>query len=150
MSLYQTDDTRYDALLAQANQQSSMRCKEPMVQRALAQLCAEHDFWAYPCTQTETSCSSAVEALAAGLYPLTTDRGALAETLGGFGMQIAAEGPDLAGRSGTGARERVALGNADRDGWLRQHLAASYADAARMDVGTSRTRVDRALCALIA
>jgi glycosyltransferase involved in cell wall biosynthesis len=118
MSLYQTEDARFDSLLAEASALASMRCIEPVGQRALAQLCVEHDFWAYPCTQTETSCISAAEALAAGLYPLTTDRGALPETLGGFGTQTAADGADLARRWGAGAREQAALRDSDRDAWL--------------------------------
>jgi glycosyltransferase involved in cell wall biosynthesis len=118
MSLYGSADARFDALLAQADALPSMRCLEPIGQRMLARLCAEQDFWAYPCTWTETSCISAIEAVAAGLYPLTTDRGALPETLAGFGVQIATDGTDLARRWAAAAREQVVARDHDRDAWL--------------------------------
>lgn len=118
MSLYQSADSRFDGLLAQARALPSMRHIEPVGQRSLAKLCAEQDFWAYPCTWTETSCISALEALAAGLYPLTTNLGPLPETLGGFGTQLAADGSDLAQRWVAAAREQVAARDADRDAWL--------------------------------
>ena len=48
----------------------------------------EYDIFAYPCIWEETSCISALEAMAAGLYIITTDFGALFETCAEFSSYI--------------------------------------------------------------
>ena len=48
----------------------------------------EYDIFAYPCIWEETSCISALEAMAAGLYIITTDLGALFETCAEFSSYI--------------------------------------------------------------
>src|SRR5215831_5480975 len=77
--------------------------------RPSSRACAEHDFWAYPCTWIETSCISALEAIAAGLYPLTTHLGALPETLEGFASFVVHAGPGLASRWTRAVREQVEI-----------------------------------------
>ena len=48
----------------------------------------EYDIFAYPCIWEETFCISAIEAMAAGLYVITTDYGALFETCAEFSSYI--------------------------------------------------------------
>ena len=48
----------------------------------------EYDIFAYPSIWEETSCISALEAMAAGLYVITTDYGALYETCAEFSSYI--------------------------------------------------------------
>src|SRR5581483_3166990 len=52
----------------------------PLPHADLAAAMAEADIWAYPCTFAETSCISAMEAMAAGALIITTSLGALPET----------------------------------------------------------------------
>src|SRR5210317_1030631 len=48
----------------------------------------KYDIFAYPCIWEETFCISAIEAMAAGLYVITTDYGALFETCAEFSSYI--------------------------------------------------------------
>jgi len=48
----------------------------------------EYDIFAYPCIWEETFCISAIEAMAAGLYVITTDYGALFETCAEFSSYV--------------------------------------------------------------
>jgi glycosyltransferase involved in cell wall biosynthesis len=48
----------------------------------------EYDIFAYPCIWEETFCISAIEAMAAGLYVITTDIGALFETCAEFSSYV--------------------------------------------------------------
>jgi glycosyltransferase involved in cell wall biosynthesis len=57
-------------------------------QPALADALAEAAALAYPCTYPETSCIAALEAMAMGASLLTTNLGALPETLAGFGRMV--------------------------------------------------------------
>lgn len=60
----------------------------PVPQRELAASLQSAAALAYPTTFDETSCIAAMEALACGADVLTTDRGALPETLNGFGCML--------------------------------------------------------------
>jgi glycosyltransferase involved in cell wall biosynthesis len=60
----------------------------PVSQPALAQSLQSAASLAYPTTFNETSCIAVMEALAAGADVFTTDRGALPETLHGFGRML--------------------------------------------------------------
>ncbi len=56
----------------------------PLSQARLAEEMRQIDIWSYPCTFAETSCISAIEAMAAGTLLVTTTEGALPETTAGF------------------------------------------------------------------
>jgi glycosyltransferase involved in cell wall biosynthesis len=118
MSLYGEADAQFASLFARVRATTRIQHVAPIGQRALAQLLARHDFWAYPCTWIETSCISALEAVAAGLYPLTTGLGALPETLGGFGTLLAPETSDLAGRWRAAAEAAVERRKRDPAAWI--------------------------------
>jgi glycosyltransferase involved in cell wall biosynthesis len=60
----------------------------PVSQPALATALAEAAALAYPSTYPETSCIAALEAMAMGASVLTTNLGALPETLAGFGRMV--------------------------------------------------------------
>ena len=62
----------------------------PVSQPALAQALTEAAALAYPSTYPETSCISALEAMALGASVFTTSLGALPETLAGFGRMVEA------------------------------------------------------------
>ena len=55
----------------------------------------EYDIFAYPCIWEETFCISAIEAMAAGLYVITTDYGALYETCAEFSSYVPYQGNHL-------------------------------------------------------
>lgn len=119
MSLYHSDDARFGPLLDRVAATPGMRLLNPVGQAELARLLDEHDFWAYPCTQTETSCIAALEAVAAGLYPVTTNVGALFETLEGWGTFVSGAGDGLAERWAEDARTAWRQRNSDPEAWLR-------------------------------
>jgi glycosyltransferase involved in cell wall biosynthesis len=56
----------------------------PKSQQDLANDMEEVDIWSYPCTFPETSCISAMEAMAAGCLLVTSNMGALPETVAGM------------------------------------------------------------------
>jgi glycosyltransferase involved in cell wall biosynthesis len=57
-------------------------------QAELARHWMESEIWAYPATFIETSCISAMEAAAAGAVPITSQLGALPETIGDRGILL--------------------------------------------------------------
>ncbi len=61
-------------------------------QTELADLFSRSMLWTYPTTFLETSCISAMEAMAGGCVPITTNAGALEETVGVGGVVVG--GPD--------------------------------------------------------
>lgn len=118
LQLYGQSDATYEALFAELAAVPGLTRLQPMGQAALARLLAEHDFWAYPCTFVETSCISALEAVAAGLYPITAALGALPETLEGWGTFVHPDGDQLAGRWCDAALAQARIRDADRMAWL--------------------------------
>ena len=118
MQLYGQSDAAFEALFDRIAGTPGMTRLEPMGQAALARVLAEHDFWAYPCTFPETSCISALEAVAAGLYPVTTALGALPETLEGWGTFVPPDGGRLVERWCEAALAQARIRDADRGAWL--------------------------------
>jgi glycosyltransferase involved in cell wall biosynthesis len=119
MQLYGGSDAPFETLFATIAATPGMTRLEPMGQAALARVLAEHDFWSYPCTFPETSCISALEAVAAGLYPVTTALGALPETLEGWGTFVAPDGDRLVERWCEAALAQARIRDVDRGAWLQ-------------------------------
>ena len=57
-------------------------------QKDLAHELLTAQMWAYPCIWQEEFCINAVEAMAAGVFPVTTDMGALPEVMGDVGYHV--------------------------------------------------------------
>jgi glycosyltransferase involved in cell wall biosynthesis/tetratricopeptide (TPR) repeat protein len=77
-----------DAIMGRMEGQKGIFWRGNLPQSQLAQELSTAQVWAYPTTFTEVFCISAVEAMAAGLIPITSILGALPEVLGDVGIQI--------------------------------------------------------------
>jgi glycosyltransferase involved in cell wall biosynthesis len=84
------EDNQYKDLHARCLATEGVDYVGPVSQPELARAFAETAALAYPSTYPETSCISAMEAMAMGATVLTTNLGALPETLAGFGRMVAA------------------------------------------------------------
>jgi glycosyltransferase involved in cell wall biosynthesis len=82
------DDNQYADLHAMCLTSDGVDYVGPVSQPALADALAEAAALAYPSTYPETSCIAALEAMAMGASVLTTNLGALPETLAGFGRMV--------------------------------------------------------------
>lgn len=90
MKVYQQNepDDAYRALYERCRSTPGVRYVGSLSQARLAEELKSVSVLAYPNTFAETSCIAVMEALAAGLYVITADRGALAETAMGFGTLV--------------------------------------------------------------
>jgi glycosyltransferase involved in cell wall biosynthesis len=79
------EDNQYKQLYEECLATDGVDYVGPVSQPELAAALTETAALAYPSTYPETSCISAMEAMAAGAIVLTTTLGALPETLAGFG-----------------------------------------------------------------
>ena len=77
-----------DAILGRMEGQKGIFWRGNLPQPELTKELSTAQVWAYPTTFTEVFCLSAVEAMAAGLVPVTSILGALPEVLGDVGIQI--------------------------------------------------------------
>ncbi len=85
------ENDQYQALYQLAKTTEGINYFGSLPQAKLAACLRTNTIFSYPNTFPETSCIAIMEALAAGLYIITTDLGALAETTLGFGKLIAPE-----------------------------------------------------------
>lgn len=82
------DDNQYANLHRLCLETEGVEYFGPVSQPVLAEALTDAAALAYPSTYPETSCISALEAMALGASVLTTRLGALAETLAGFGHML--------------------------------------------------------------
>lgn len=93
------EDNQYRELHARCLATEGVAYVGPVSQPELAVALTEVAALAYPSTYAETSCISAMEAMAMGATVLTTALGALPETLAGFGrMTMPREDPQILAR----------------------------------------------------
>lgn len=89
LAVYQTRDPEPIAeLYEHCRRADGIEYVGSLAQPELAQALRSATLWAYPNTFAETGCVAAMEALASGLLVVTSDKGALPETLGGFGQLV--------------------------------------------------------------
>ncbi len=79
---------RYKERAMERMQQPGVIFRDRLPQDQLARLYSESYAWLYPCSFLEVSCISAMEAMAAGAVPVTSDAGALKETVGRYGFMV--------------------------------------------------------------
>jgi len=85
---YEANDKQYQALYEQAKQLPNVSYIGYQPNEYIKEHLHEYDIFAYPSIWEETFCISAIEAMAAGLYIITTDYGALYETCAEFSSYI--------------------------------------------------------------
>ena len=84
MAIYGEVDP-YECLYETARKLDGVEYIGAVSQVRLADELAGVDYWTYPSTFPETSCIAAMEAMAAGCRVITTDLGAMRETVGAYG-----------------------------------------------------------------
>lgn len=82
------EDRSFAAILAAARRAPGVELVGGLAQPLLAQAAAQAQFLLYPSSFAETSCITAMEAMAAGALPIVAGLGALPETLAGYGRWI--------------------------------------------------------------
>jgi len=82
------NDDQYKELYEQAKQLPNVNYIGYKPNEYIKEHLHEYDIFAYPSIWEETSCISALEAMAAGLYIITTDYGALYETCAEFSSYV--------------------------------------------------------------
>ena len=87
-NFYDQSDHLYQGLYDQARQLPNVNYIGYKPNEYIKEHLNEYDIFAYPNIWEETFCISAVEAMAAGLYVITTDYGALYETCAEFSTYI--------------------------------------------------------------
>lgn len=95
MAVYQAADGDYEQLYERAKGLPGVTYVGSLPQPALARALRAATVLAYPNTFPETYCTSAIEALAAGLHVVTSDLGALPETTMGFATLVGGGDRDL-------------------------------------------------------
>lgn len=88
MRVYQGPDDGYKGIYDACRNTRGINYVGPVSQTELAQRMKKTSFLAYPCVFPETYCIAALEAMAAGAYVVTSNLGALPNTLMGYGKLI--------------------------------------------------------------
>jgi UDP-glucose:(glucosyl)LPS alpha-1,2-glucosyltransferase len=84
----EANDNQYKELYEQAKELPNVNYIGYKPNEYIKEHLHEYDIFAYPSIWEETSCISALEAMAAGLYIITTDYGALYETCAEFSSYV--------------------------------------------------------------
>jgi glycosyltransferase involved in cell wall biosynthesis len=92
MRVYQGPDDGYKGIYDACRNTRGINYIGPVSQTELAQRMKKTAFLAYPCVFPETYCIAVLEAMASGCRIITSDLGALTETLKGWGTCISLEG----------------------------------------------------------
>ena len=109
MGIYGADvQDDYSALYDLAHALPGVTYVGPLPQSRLAEELAQIDIWAYPCIFAETSCISAMEAMASGNVLISTPLGALPETTAGFAHLSAFQDAEATGVRATRFASHVA------------------------------------------
>lgn len=87
-SIYDQSDDAFSELRSQLEKLPDTKLYGSIPQSELAQEFLKSSILFYPCNFEETSCITAIEAMAAGCVPLTSALGALPETIGPAGVLI--------------------------------------------------------------
>ncbi|MFA6018955.1 MAG: glycosyltransferase family 4 protein [Rhodospirillales bacterium] len=88
MKVYNANEEAHEILYALARDLKGVEMVGSVPQPDLAKALARASILAYPNTFAETSCIAVMEAMAAGCLVVTSDLGALPETLAGFGILL--------------------------------------------------------------
>lgn len=135
MAVYCRDDDAHTQLFERARGLPNVELIGPLPQPVLADHLRSASFFVYPCTVTETFCIAAIEALAAGLELIVTDRGALPEICGSFASYVSHQWLDS---NPVAARRyfrevllaKVADKKADIVGWVERQFQQAVAVSA--------------------
>jgi UDP-glucose:(glucosyl)LPS alpha-1,2-glucosyltransferase len=95
MDLYGYPDEQYSPMYEFAKQHPNINYHGVIRQEDLRPYLLNSHIFAYPCIFEETSCISAIEAMAAGAIPVVSDIGALPETCGDFGIYYSPVSTDM-------------------------------------------------------
>ncbi|MCP4216228.1 MAG: glycosyltransferase family 4 protein, partial [bacterium] len=98
MKVYQVEEEadKYKVLYDKCRSTPGIDYIGAIPQPRLASAMKHIDIFSYPNTFAETSCIAVMEAMAAGLFVVTTDLGALRETAMGYGALVPSEGAEKA------------------------------------------------------
>ena len=92
---YQTTGMDYTEIFDAARRNPRIRMHGGVNQKTLAEAFRGAAYLTYPCTFIESSCITAMEAMAAGLKVISNDLGALPETTMGFADLLPVNGGDI-------------------------------------------------------
>lgn len=95
LKVYQSDDRGYQSIYEKCRNHSDIGMIGNVSQKDLMQAAKEAKYMFYPCIFPETYCIAALEGMAAGLQIVTSNLGALPDTLHGFGVMAREENSTL-------------------------------------------------------
>jgi len=87
-AFYEQNDKEYKGLYEQAKQLKNVNYIGYKPNSYIKEHLKDYHMFVYPSIWEETSCISAIESMAAGLYTIVTNLGALAETCSEFGIYV--------------------------------------------------------------
>lgn len=144
MAVYRENDDVHMPLFERARCLPNVELVGSLPQPGLANRLRSASFFVYPCTVAETFCIAAMEAMAAGLELIVTDRGALPETCGGFPTYVSYQWLDSDSVAARQYFREVLLAKraekkADMDSWAEKQFqqAAAVSASSRWELRAS-------------